>query len=86
MSSRLVANLEGLRRLGLSAYLRRRGWEDGLLGGRPGWLLLGVMAWGLRAARRAWHKEPELVYRTQLRAGEALVVRTSRPGAANGGS
>jgi len=61
------------------ANLRRRAWEDGLLGGDTRWLLLGGAAWALWLVRWAWHKEPEVVYRTVLGPEETLTITSHRP-------
>jgi hypothetical protein len=61
------------------AGIRRRAVQDGLLGGDGRWLAIGAVVWGLTLARRAWHREPEVVYRTKLRPGESVVVSTARP-------
>jgi hypothetical protein len=71
-----------LRRQLTGANLRRRGWEDGLLGGDPRWLALGALAWGAWLVAWAWRKEPEIVYRTALRGDETLVITSRRPDAA----
>lgn len=55
-------------------YFRRRGWEDGLLGGDTRWLVAGAAAWGVWVVQWAWRKEPQLVYRTRLQPGESLRV------------
>lgn len=57
--------LRALARIGLA-----RG-----LGGRRGWLALGVTAGGLHLLKRAVKREPEVVYLEDLRPGESLVIR-----------
>lgn len=59
--------------------LRRRSLTEGLLNGRPMWLVVGAVAWGAWLLRIAWQKDAELVYRTRLEAGESLVIRARRP-------
>jgi hypothetical protein len=70
--------LELLRSL-TPAGIRRRAWQDGILGGDTRWLAAGAVVWGLTLARRAWRREPEVVYRTKLMPGESLLVSTARP-------
>jgi hypothetical protein len=62
-----------------TATLRRRAWEDGILGGQPIWLLVGGFAWLLWGVAWAWRREPELVYRTKLKPGETLSIATLPP-------
>jgi hypothetical protein len=53
---------------------RRRGITDGLLGGNNRWLVLGSLAWALRAYQYASTKEERVVYAAELRPGETLVL------------
>lgn len=55
-------------------YLRRRGWEEGVLGGDSRWLIVGAAAWGAWALQWAWRREPEVVYRTRVQPGQSLRV------------
>jgi hypothetical protein len=64
--------LRALRFLGAIA-LRR-----GFGGSRP-WMVVGMAVVGLRALRRLARDEPEVLYRTQVRAGDRLLVTASRP-------
>ena len=52
----------------------RRAQVKGLLGGSRPWTVL----WGVLFARRLWKRfmkdEPEILYRTELKPGEALVI------------
>lgn len=57
----------------------RRSLEEGVLGGSPNWLAIGVLTRGAWILRQAWRREAELVYRTQLKPGQSLVIRSSRP-------
>ena len=59
--------------------IRRRSIEEGVFGGSPKWLAIGVLTWGVWVLRKAWSREDDLVYRTRLKPGESLVIRTSRP-------
>ena len=58
---------------------RRRAITDGLLGGNRRWLVLGGLAWALRAYQIASTREPEVVYRAELRPGETLVLERQEP-------
>ena len=58
---------------------RRRAITDGLLGGNRRWLVLGGLAWALRAYQVASAREPEVVYRAELRPGETLVLERQAP-------
>ncbi len=69
-----------LRRLRRWRLIRRRSVEEGVFGGSPRWIAVGVVTWGAWVLRQAWRREAEVVYRTQLKPGESLVIRSSRPG------
>lgn len=58
---------------------RRRAITDGLLGGSRRWLVLGGLAWAVRAYRYASTRQSEVVYRTEIRPGEALVLERQAP-------
>jgi hypothetical protein len=58
---------------------RRRAITDGVLGGNKRWLLLGGLAWALRAYQTASTREPEVVYRAELKPGETLVLARQEP-------
>jgi len=53
---------------------RRRAIVDGLLRGDRKWLVLGSLAWGLRALQWARNNDEQLVYRHELQPGETLVL------------
>ena len=53
---------------------RKRAITDGLLGGNRRWLVLGGLAWALRAYQVASHRPSAVVYRTELLPGETLVL------------
>ncbi len=74
---RLVKRLQRVRRLKL---IRRRSVEEGFFGGSPKWIAIGLLTWGVWVLQQAWRRDAELVYRTQLKPGESLVIRSSRPG------
>jgi hypothetical protein len=53
---------------------RRNGVAEGLLGGNRRWLVLGGVAWGLRAVGWAVRRDQQVLFREQLRPGEQLVI------------
>lgn len=59
--------------------LSKVGLRRGLLEGRRGWLYVGVAATTVRVLRRVL-AEPEVVERFELEPGEAVEIRTVRPG------
>ena len=69
------------------AVARRRGITRGLFGTSSGWLIAGLIAWGLRGLQRAlWPAVPGARSSLRLRPGERVVViggprRRSRQGA-----
>jgi hypothetical protein len=58
---------------------RRRAITDGVFGGNRKWLVLGGLAWALRAYLWASAREPEVVYRAELEPGETLVLARQAP-------
>jgi hypothetical protein len=64
--------------------LRRRAWEDGVLGGDVRWLLVGGVAWLGWLLAWAWRREPEVAFRTKLKPGESVVISASAPEARRG--
>lgn len=58
---------------------RRRAITDGVFGGSRKWLVLGGLAWALRAYQWASTREPEVVYRAELAPGETLVLARQSP-------
>ena len=54
--------------------LRSRGLTDGFLGGSSFWTVVGAIGWLIKAVQWASKREPEVVYRAELEAGETLVV------------
>lgn len=58
---------------------RRLGFSKGVLGGNKKWLIVGAIAWTLRALRWAWTPSPKTVYRKKLEVGETIVVRHDPP-------
>jgi hypothetical protein len=66
----------------MAAVLRRmrnEGIERGLLGGSRLWIVLGALAWTLRALRWALRRDEQVIYQTVLEPGENLVISTRRP-------
>ena len=58
---------------------RRRAITEGVFGGNRRWLVLGGLAWALRAYQYASSREPEVVYRAEIRPGETLVLERQEP-------
>ena len=58
---------------------RRRAITDGVFGGNRRWLVLGGLAWALRAYQYASSRQPEVVYRAEIRPGETLVLERQAP-------
>ena len=64
----------------LLAVTRRRGITRGLFGDSTGWLLAGMLAWGLRGLRRVlWPTGAPARATMRLRPGERLVVEHLAP-------
>jgi hypothetical protein len=63
------------------AYLRRRAQFKGVVGGSRGWTILWAVLVGARFLRRLTKDEPKVVFTRKLRPGEALVIRSEKPGA-----
>jgi hypothetical protein len=64
----------------MDTWLRRltvMGFTRGMRGSRP-WMITGMVAIGMRALRRMAHPEPEVLYRTKVRAGDTFEV-VARP-------
>ena len=58
---------------------RRRGITDGVFGGNRRWLVLGALAWALRAYQWAATREETVVYAAELKPGETLVLARQAP-------
>jgi hypothetical protein len=61
------------------ASLLRRLTSNGMRKGMPGstpWLIVGIVAGGLRLLRRLARDEEEVLYRTAIKAGDAFEVVT----------
>jgi hypothetical protein len=59
----------------LLRYLQLKAFGRGLRGYHTAWLVIGVAAWMINRARH----QDDVVYRTVLKPGERLIVKTSRP-------
>ena len=68
-----------IRRCLMLPMARRRAITEGVFGGNRRWLVLGGLAWALRAYQYASTREPEVVYRAELRPGETLVLERQEP-------
>lgn len=67
------------RRTLSGANLRRRAWEDGVLGGERRWIAIGGLAWFVWALQWAWRRDAEVVYRTKVKPGETITISTAKP-------
>ena len=65
--------------LSILPMARRRAITDGVFGGNRRWLVLGGLAWALRAYQYASSRQPEVVYRAEIRPGETLVLARQEP-------
>jgi hypothetical protein len=61
------------------AKARRYGIERGLFGRSRLWLVLGLVAWAIRALRWAWRPAPVKVFAGQLTEGESIVITQLPP-------
>jgi hypothetical protein len=69
MARRNISRTEGL--LG---FLQRRGVQRGILGNSRSWFWIAIAAWVLRRLRRVVGSEPELVFRGELKPGQAIRI------------
>lgn len=63
----------------LLVRLARTGLRRGIRTGSRRWLVTGIMAGLLAIVRRVLTEPPETVYRTELKPGERLEIRTLPP-------
>jgi hypothetical protein len=56
-------------------YVYRAGQMKGLLGGSRPWTIVWALLFGARMLKKAAGREPEVVHRSVLEAGEGLVIR-----------
>jgi hypothetical protein len=54
--------------------LQRRGVQRGVFGTSRAWFWVAIGAWVLRRVRRVVGSEPELVYRGEIKPGQALRI------------
>lgn len=54
--------------------LRKAGFRKGVLGSSRGWTAVWVTLAGFRLLRRFTRRDPEVVYREELKPGETLVI------------
>jgi hypothetical protein len=59
----------------LLRYIQVKAFGRGFRGYHTAWLVVGVAVWMINRARH----QDDVVYRTELKPGERLVVRTSKP-------
>jgi hypothetical protein len=69
VARRNVSRLDGLLR-----YLQSRGVQRGVRGASRSWFWIAVGAWTLRRVRRVIGSEPEVVYRGELKPGQAIKI------------
>ena len=75
-----MPNLPGGSTLGsLLPTARRKAITEGVFGGNKRWLVLGSLAWALRAYQYAAARESTVVYKAELRPGETLVLARQAP-------
>lgn len=60
--------------MALLSYLRARSLKEGLVRGRRGWFVIGVVLWTVRIVRRISSRSPQLVSKEILRAGESVSI------------
>ncbi len=58
--------------------LTRTGFRKGLEGSRR-WLIMGVVAVGIRTLQRLADTAPEVLYRTEVKTGDRFEITTRRP-------
>ena len=62
-----------------TALLRRNALYKGLLGGRRGWMVVGVVVWGPRLLKRFAGRQEEVLTTEKLVAGQAIQIQAVRP-------
>lgn len=58
----------------LLGFLQRRGVERGIRGASRTWFWIAIGAWGLRRVRRWVGSEPEVVWRGEVKPGQAIKI------------
>jgi hypothetical protein len=69
VARRSTSRLDGLLR-----SLQSRGVQRGFRGSSRSWFWIAVGAWTLRRVRRMIGSEPEIVYRGELKPGQAIKI------------
>jgi hypothetical protein len=69
-----VARRNTTRLDGLLRFLQTRGVQRGFRGASRSWFWIAIVAWLLRRVRRAIGSEPEVVFRGELRPGQAIQI------------
>jgi len=59
----------------LLRYIQVKAFGRGLRGYHTAWIVVGVAVWMINRARN----ESDVIYRTELKPGERLFVKTSKP-------
>jgi hypothetical protein len=65
----------------LLRYIQVKAFGRGLRGYHTAWIVVGAALWMLNRARHQDH----VIYRTKLKPGEQLIVKTSKPPAKTAG-
>jgi hypothetical protein len=59
---------------GILGFLQRRGVERGIRGASRSWFWIAIGAWTFRRVRRWIGSEPEVVFRGELKPGQAIQI------------
>lgn len=59
---------------GLLGFLQTRGVQRGIFGTSRAWFWIAIGAWVLRRVRRVVGSEPELVFRGEIKPGQAIRI------------
>jgi hypothetical protein len=59
---------------GALRYLQRRGVQQGFRGSSRSWFWIAIGAWVFRRVRRVVGSEPEVVFRGELKPGQAIRI------------
>jgi phage gp46-like protein len=65
----------------LLRYIQVKAFGRGFRGYHTAWIVVGAALWMLNRARH----QDDVVYRTKLKAGEQLIVRSSKPSSTSAG-
>ncbi len=65
----------------LLRYIQLKAFGRGLRGYHTAWLVVGAAVWMINRARN----QNDVIYRTELKPGEGLIVETSNPAAKSSG-